>query len=385
MSISFDLDTLNINITKEEDDMNKVSISALELCSMMLLFLTGSTIVVGLNFTAMEDSILAVALETGFGIVLFYFYLLLIKRSSWKEFIPLLEMGFGSLLSKILAVVFSLYFLYIAGRVMNDFAFFTTQILYPNAPNWVISIPFLLVVGYCIMLGIEAVARSAIIMTFFSFMILVPLWLLGFLSDEFEAKYLQPFFSQGWEPIKEMIFPTGLSFPYGELVVFLVILPIIAEKEKLIRVVWIPIVIAGLIMMITMELIIGLLHAPFANTFYFPFVKALELVTYLGIIEHLEIFTYLLLIGGGLMKLTVFLYAAQVVLTQLFKLKQKSWHLLILMAAVHLLSLYRSEDIAEHLYLGLKLVPYYLHIPLQFIIPLILGGVIFWKTRKRKA
>lgn len=365
--------------------MNKVSISALELCSMMLLFLTGSTIVVGLNFTAMEDSILAVALETGFGIVLFYFYLLLIKRSSWKEFIPLLEMGFGSLLSKILAVVFSLYFLYIAGRVMNDFAFFTTQILYPNAPNWVISIPFLLVVGYCIMLGIEAVARSAIIMTFFSFMILVPLWLLGFLSDEFEAKYLQPFFSQGWEPIKEMIFPTGLSFPYGELVVFLVILPIIAEKEKLIRVVWIPIVIAGLIMMITMELIIGILHAPFANTFYFPFVKALELVTYLGIIEHLEIFTYLLLIGGGLMKLTVFLYAAQVVLTQLFKLKQKSWHLLILMAAVHLLSLYRSEDIAEHLYLGLKLVPYYLHIPLQFIIPLILGGVIFWKTRKRKA
>ncbi|PKG29623.1 hypothetical protein CWS20_07080 [Cytobacillus horneckiae] len=76
---------------------------------------------------------------------------------------------------------------------------------------------------------------------------------------------------------------------------------------------------------------------------------------------------------------------AQVVLTQLFKLKQKSWHLLILMAAVHLLSLYRSEDNAEHLYLGLKLVPYYLHIPLQFIIPLILGRVIFWKTRKRKA
>ncbi|MED1563365.1 GerAB/ArcD/ProY family transporter [Alkalihalobacillus alcalophilus] len=209
--------------------------------------------------------------------------------------------------------------------------------------------------------------------------------LIYFLSVEFEAKYLLPVFSQGWEPLKDIIFPTGISFPYGELVVFLVLLPIIAEKEKLVKVVWIPIVIAGLIVMITMELIIGLLHAPFANTFYFPFVKALELVTYLGIVEHLEIFTYLLLIGGGLIKITVFLYAAQVVLTQLFKVKQKSWHVLILMVVVYLLSLYRSENVAEHLYVGLKLVPYYLHIPLQFIVPLILAVVIFLKTRMRNA
>ncbi|WP_341357403.1 endospore germination permease [Rossellomorea sp. y25] len=365
--------------------MNKVSISALELCSMMLLFLTGSTIVVGLNFSAMEDSILAIAMEVGFGIILFYYYLLLLKRSSWLEFIPLLKMGFGPFLSKVLAVVFSFYFLYIAGRVMNDFAFFTTQLLYPDAPNWIASIPFLLVVGYCTMLGIEAIARSAVIVTFFTFFILAVLWLLGFLSEEFQVQYLFPLFSQGWEPLKKMIFPTGLTFPYGELVVFLVLLPFIAKKEKLQKIVWIPIVSAGLIVMITMEMVIGLLHAPFANTYYFPFVKAMELVSYLGVVEHLEIFTYLLLIGGGFMKVSVFLYAAQVVLTQLFKLKQKNWHVLFLLVAVYLLSLHRSDDIAEHLYVGLKLVPYYLHIPIQFILPLILGVVVFWKTRKKQS
>ncbi|MGE6753523.1 GerAB/ArcD/ProY family transporter [Rossellomorea sp. NPDC071047] len=365
--------------------MNKVSISGLELCSMMLLFLTGSTIVIGLNFTAMEDSILATGMEIAFGIILFYFYYLIVKRSLWLEFIPLLEMGFGSFLSKILAVVFSFYFLYIAGRVINDFAFFTTQILYPDAPNWVASIPFLLIVGYCTMLGIETIARSAVILSFCSFIILVFLWLLGFLSEEFHTQYLFPLFSQGWEPLKKMIFPTGLTFPYGELVVFLVLLPSIAGKEKLQKIVWIPIVIAGLIVMITMEMVIGILHAPFANTYYFPFVKAMELVTYLGIVEHLEIFTYLLLIGGGFMKVSIFLYAAQVVLTQLLKLKQKSWHVLLFMVAIYLLSLHRSDNIAEHLYVGLKLVPYYLHIPVQFVIPLILGGMVFWKSRKGKA
>ncbi|OXS64524.1 spore germination protein KB [Bacillus sp. V-88] len=363
--------------------MNKVSLSALELCSMMLLFLTGSTIVVGLNFTALEDSILAIAMEVGFGIILFYFYLLIVKKSSWKEFVPLLEMGFGSVLARILAVLFSFYFLYIAARVMNDFAFFTTQILYPDAPNWIASVPFLLVVGYSSMLGIEAISRSAVIMTFFFLLILVVLWLLGYFSEEFQARYLLPLFSHGWKQLGKMIFPTGLTFPYGELVVFLVFLPYVAHKEKVQKVVWIPIVITGMIIMITMELIIGILHAPFANTYYFPFVKAMELISYLGIIQHMEIFTYLLLIGGGFIKVSVFIYAARVVLTQLFKRKQKNWHVFILMGVVYLLSLHRSGNIAEHLYVGLKLVPYYLHIPLQFVIPFLLGIVVFWRTRRR--
>lgn len=363
--------------------MNKVTISTLEVCSMMLLFLTGSTIVVGLNFTAMEDSIFAIAIEIGFGLLLFYFYLLVLKKSAWKEFLPLLEMGFGSFLAKIIALVFSFYFLYIAARVMNDFAFFTTQLLYPDAPKWIAALPFLVAIGYCLMLGIEAIARSAVIMGFFFVVILVVLWLLGFFSEEFQARYLLPLFSHGFTPIRKMIFPTGLTFPYGELVVFLVLLPKVAQKEKIQKVVWIPIVMAGLVMMITMELVIGILHAPFANTYYFPFVKAMELITYLGVIEHLEIFTYLLLIGGGFIKVSVFIYAARAVLTQLFKVKQKNWHVLILVGSVYLLSLHRSGNIAEHLYVGLKLVPYYLHIPIQFILPFLLGIVVFWKTRKK--
>jgi spore germination protein KB len=363
--------------------MNKVTISTLELCSMMLLFLTGSTIVVGLNFTAMEDSIFAIAMEIGFGLFLFYFYLLVLKKSEWKEFLPLLEMGFGSFLAKIIAFVFSFYFLYIAARVMNDFAFFTTQLLYPDAPKWIAALPLLVAVGYCLMLGIEAIARSAVIMGFFFVVILIVLWLLGFFSEEFQARYLLPLFAHGFKPIGKMIFPTGLTFPYGELVVFLVLLPMIGQKEKIHKVVWIPIVTAGMILMITMELIIGILHAPFANTYYFPFVKAMELITYLGVIEHLEIFTYLLLIGGGFIKVSVFIYAARAVLTQLFKVKQKNWHVLILVGSVYLLSLHRSGDIAEHLYVGLKLVPYYLHIPIQFILPFLLGIVVFWKTRKK--
>ncbi|MBN8193328.1 endospore germination permease [Bacillus sp. NTK074B] len=363
--------------------MNKESISLLELCTMMLLFLIGSTVVVGLNFSAMEDSFWAILIEMGFGTLLFYSYLILLKRSEWKEFVPLLEMGFGSVFSKVLAVLFSFYFLYIAARVMNDFAFFTTQVLFPDAPNWIASIPFLIVIGYCIILGFEAIARSAVILSFFSIVTLVALWLLGFFSAEFQGRFLMPLFSHGWKPLWKMIFPIGLTFPYGELVVFLVFIPLTVKKGQLITFAWIPIVLAGLIIIVTMELVIGILHAPFANTYYFPFVKAMEMISYLGVLEHLEIFTYLLLIGGGFIKISVFIYAARIVLTQLFTMKHKNWHVLLLLSIVYILSLHRSRDIEEHLYVGLNLVPYYLHIPFQFILPFLLGVVVFWKTRKR--
>ena len=363
--------------------MNKITISSIQLYSLMILFLTGSTIVVGLNFSALQDSFIAVFFEILFGIVLFYFYLFILKKSSWKEFVPLLQMGFGSFIAKGIGLLYSFYFIYIAGRVLLDFSFFITQVLHQDAPKWVVTIPFLFVIGYSLIVGFEAIARSAEIMVFFFILILVSLWFLGFFSDEFDPKYLFPIFSQDWNLLLNMIFPTGLTFPYGELVVFLVLLPYVKNVEKVKKFVWVPILLPGLMIIITMELVIGILHAPFANFYYFPFVKAMEMVTYFNIIEHLETFTTLILLGGGFVKISVFLFAAQVTLSQVFNIKSKRiWHVPLLIAVMFGLSLFQSANIVEHLYTGLKLVPNYLHIPFQLVFPFFLGLIIVWKTNR---
>ncbi|QPC47436.1 GerAB/ArcD/ProY family transporter [Mangrovibacillus cuniculi] len=362
--------------------MNKVTISRLEFCAMMLLFLMGSTIVVGLNFSVKEDSIVAAIVDMVIGVVLFYFYLLIMKRSSWKEFVPLLELGFGKILSKGVAILFCLYFLYIAARVTNDFAFFTTQIIYPDAPTNFAVLPFLVVIGYCVILGVEAVARSSIIILVFFSIITVTLWIAGFTSEEFQGRYLLPILGQGWKPIFEAVFPRGVTFPYGELVVFLVLIPLVTLKQKLMKVAWIPIVLSGTIIVVTMVLTMGILHATFADQHYFPFVQAMELVTYLDIIEHFEIFTYLLLIGGGFIKIYVFIFGALTILMQLFKLKLTKIHIIALMSVVYLLTFYKSESITEHLYIGLEIVPKYLHLPVQIGLPFILGIVVFLRTKR---
>ena len=363
--------------------MSKITISTSQLYALMILFLTGSTIVVGLSFSALQDSFIAVLLEILFGIALFYYYLFILKKSSWKEFVPLLQLGFGSFIAKGIALLYSFYFLYIAGRVVMDFSFFITQVLHQESPTWMVTLPFLFVIGYSLSVGIEAIARSAEIMLFFLILILVSLWFLGFFSDEFAPKYLLPIFSHDWNLVFSTIFPTGLTFPYGEMIVFLVLLPYVKHVEKVKKHVWAPILLPGLMIIITMELVIGILHAPFANLYYFPFVKAMEMVNYLNIIEHLEIFTTLILLGGGFVKISVFLFAAQVALSQVFKIRSKRiWHVPFLIAVMFGLSLFQSTNVVEHLYTGLKLVPYYLHIPFQFAIPLLLGLIVVWKTHR---
>lgn len=173
--------------------MNKITISANQLFSMMILLLTGTTITVGLDFTAKQDSVFAVMIELFIGVILFYFYLLILVKSSWKEFVPLLQMGFGTFIARFLGVLYSLYFLYIAGLVTLDFSSFITNIVFLDAPDWVVIIPFLFVVGYSLILGFEAIARSSEILMFIFMVILVIDALLGFFSNEFQPKYLVPF------------------------------------------------------------------------------------------------------------------------------------------------------------------------------------------------
>lgn len=365
--------------------MNKITISATQLYSLMILFLTGSTLIIGLNFTAKQDSVIAVIIELFIGILLFYFYLLILLKSSWKEFIPLLQMGFGTFIARILGVLYSLYFLYIAGLVMMDFSFFVTNIMLLDSPNWVVVIPFLFVVGYSLILGFEAIARSSEILMFIFITFLPIIWLLGFFSDEFDPKYLVPLFSEGWRSISEVIFPSGLTFPFGELIVFLVLLPYVKNVKTVKKFSWLPITISAFIIIITMELVIGILHAPFASSFYYPFVKAMEMVSYLNMIEHFEVVLELLLLAGVFIKVTVYLYCARVTLYQVFKIKKQNiWHILLLLAFMYGGALFKSTNMVEQLYLLREQVPYFFNIPFQFVIPFLLGLIIFGKTHGMK-
>ncbi|WP_155891138.1 hypothetical protein [Ectobacillus panaciterrae] len=74
-------------------------------------------------------------------------------------------------------------------------------------------------------------------------------------------------------------------------------------------------------------------------------------------------------------KLTLFLYCAVIGLGDLLKMKCPNKLSIPMGLIMFGLSLVIASSFTEHLDVGLRIVPYYLHIPFQIVIPLLLLGI----------
>lgn len=362
-----------------------VRLATIEIFSLMINFLLGSTIVVGWNFETKQDVWITILLSLGFGIGIFYFYLMLHSIGKWGNLIQLLELGFGRWISKLLGFIYCLYFIYIAGRVLKDFTFFVSQVLFHNIPFVIISITLLLVVSYSCYLGIEATARSSVILCVFSGFFIFILMAFGYLSPYFELSHLTPVFRTSWKNIFSSVFPTGLTFPYGELIVFTMLFPYANNKKSLRKYGWISVCTTGMLLLLAGEMIVGLLNSETVNMYVFPFVKALELTSVLEFLPHMEIFAVILNLIGGFVKISIFMYGGLMILANIFPKTKPNRRIMVTAVLTFLFTFTLSKNIIQHLFIGLKIVPLYLHIPLQFIIPGILVICLFVKKHILKS
>lgn len=349
-----------------------VRLAPIEIFSLMINFLLGSAIVVGWNFETKQDVWMTILLSLGIGVGIFYFYIMLHSIGKWGNLIQIFELGFGRWLSKLLGLIYCLYFLYIAGRVLKDFSFFVAQVLFNNIPFGIISFTLLLVVSYGCFLGIEAMARSSLILCAFTGVFILILMVFGYLSPYFELSHLTPVFRTSWKQVFSSVFPTGVTFPYGELIVFTMLFPYANDKKALRKYGFISVCTTGVLLLLAGEMTLGLLNSETVNMYVFPFVKALELTSVLEFLPHIETFAVILNLIGGFIKISIFMSSGIMILAHLFPKTKPNRQIMAAAILVFLFAFTLSQNIIQHLFIGLKIVPLYLHIPLQLIIPFIL-------------
>ncbi|MFE7062587.1 endospore germination permease [Sutcliffiella sp. NPDC057660] len=362
--------------------MNTTKISITQAFTLLTLFLLGSSVVLGLNLEAEEN---AWVINTGaslFGIFLFFFYTYILQRNGWPEFHQLLEIAFGKLLGKISLLLYSFYFLYIGTRVMKDFIYFVSHIFFYNADHGIISFVFICLIGYAATLGLEAVARTSELLFAISLFLIILIILFSFLSGIIMVENIRPFIDL--EVIQLTNWIKYITFPYGEMVVFLVIFPFINDRKKWMKRGWISVVLCGLILISITEIIIAILGAKVSSLYTFPLVKAIEMIEFLGVIQHLELLTAFSFIIVGFVKMSIFFIAGIKGVSYTFPFLQEKFIIFLIALSVYIATFYIAEDMPEHLYIGLKIVPVYLHIPFQFIIPLIILALTAIKSKSNR-
>ncbi|MCM3389873.1 spore germination protein [Ureibacillus chungkukjangi] len=364
--------------------MEKAKISAYQLLVLIFLFEIGSAILVPLAIEAKQDAWLAVLIGLAGGCCLFWIYHSLY---SYYPDIPLTEYIqriLGSFLGKVLAFFYVLYFMYIAARVLRDFGEMLIIVFYPQTPLFVMNALMVLVVVYTIRKGIEVLARAGELLFIFMMLIGISCIFLITVSGIIDISNLEPLLEEGVKPVIKTAFTQTLFFPFGEVIVFAMILPYLNQASKAMKTGILGLGLSGLIIALIIAMNISVLGINLISRSHFPLLSTIQTIEFAGFLQRLDITFMLCTVVAGFFKISLYFYASLAGTANLFKIKNSAQLAFPLGLLLLVISISIASNFSEHVYEGLQIVPLYLHLPFQVIIPGLLLIIAFFKNRKKQ-
>ncbi|MBZ5753795.1 GerAB/ArcD/ProY family transporter [Metabacillus rhizolycopersici] len=361
--------------------MVQSKIHPIQLFVLMVLFEVGSAVVVGLGLEAKQDAWIAILLGMMGGIGLFSLYVYLYSQFPTLSLTNFLEKIVGKLIGRTLAIAYICLFLYLAARILRTFCDLLLTEIIPETPILVIAIIIMISISFGCYLGFEVIARTAEVffpwVMFFSFLFV----LLVFIGGLPKLENLQPVLEAGWKPVFQAIYPTILSFPFWETIVFTIFFPYLNKQKEGIVAGYIAIIFSGMIITTATTIMISVLGPFVASISPFPLLDTIAPVNVGNFFNRLDPIALILLIIGGYFKITVFFCGAVEGFSSLVnKPKLKKFTILIMAAAVISMSILMSSNILEHKK-DVKIVAYLLQVPLFMVIPFLLIVIIIIKKK----
>lgn len=358
-------------------------ISLWQLGILIFIFEIGSVAIVGVGGDSGQDAWIAVLVTTILGMGLIFFYVYILKQLPGKNLFEIFTFCFGKWLGKFISVLYVFYFLYIAARVLRDFCELMTTVIFETTPIEVVSITMMIVCVYMLYLGLEVFGRTAEIFIpyLFAFIILIGLAIL--FSGEMDLKNLLPILPEGVKPIIHHIFPKLLTFPFGEVIAFMVILPYVSPQKKVGKVSVMAVLASGLVISYKRFIEIATLGKNQLDRTVFPLLSAAREVKLLEFIERVDLVIVFIVMFGIITKVSVFFYGS---LKGIEHIVNKPYRLFVfpLATIISYCSIQISANFAEHIKEGISFIPQYMHIPFQIIFPFLMAPILIWKVKKQK-
>ncbi|MGP3560297.1 GerAB/ArcD/ProY family transporter [Geobacillus sp. BK01] len=352
--------------------MERVKVNARQMFVLIVLFEHGSAIVIPLGVSAKQDVWIAILLSLALGLLLFFVYRRLFEYYPNEPLTAYMQHIVGAPLGKLLAVVYITYFLYIAARVLRDFGELLLTFAYPETPLFVLNAIMALAIMYGAYKGFEVLVRTGELFLTVLYFLAFAGFALVFVSGLVDVTQLQPVLEEGWRRVWKTVFTETLYVPFGEMIVFTMLFPYLNNPVKVGRVGITGMVLTGLNLAIISAINMAVLGPDAASRSSFPLLDTIRRVQVAHFLERLDVFFMIALIIGGFFKVSVFFYAGVVGAANLFGVSSHQRLVYPLGLLVLLLSVAIASSYAEHIHEGLKIVTFYLHIPLQIIIPVLL-------------
>ena len=361
--------------------MEKAKISGSQLFTLMMLFEFGSAFLLPVAIEAKQDAWLSIMFGMIGGLLLFLVYYQLYRYYPDLLLVEFTQEIMGKWIGRLLSFLYIFYFANLASRVIRDFGDMLLTFAYPDTPLFIVNALLMFVVIYTVSKGIEVLARSSQLLFIFIYLFAISGFLLIVCSGLIDFTNLQPVLEDGiWLPLK-IALTQNVYFPFGETVVFLMILPYVKNVSKGIGLSAIG--LTGINLMITMLINVSVLGVSLTARSQFPLLSTVQSIQVADFLERLDVFFMLTAVIGGFIRTSVFFYAIVIGTANLFKIKSSSKLCYPLGIVILFYSLSLANNYEELIQEGIKTLPFYLDIPLQVIIPLLLLTVAFFKKRAK--
>ncbi len=369
---------------KGDVNLNRYQIEKISLWQLFILmvnFQIGSAIVVGIGNDAKRDAWLAILIAMAIGVLLMRMYTFILSLAPEKNLYEIMEITFGRTISICLAVIYVEYFFYVASRVLRDFSELLVSMVFPNTPIEFVSVAMMLTISYVIFLGYEVFARTnEIFMPYlYAFLIIISIFLV--FGGDIELTNLQPVLAEGIGPIARAVFPDLIGFPFGETVAFMVIMAYANKFTYITKVGITAVIAAGLILSYTAFLRISVLGVNLNERSTFPLLSVSREISIANFIERLDALVVFIMLLGIVAKVGVFFYSGLKGLEHIFQIHYRAF-VYPLGTVIAAFSILIATSYVDHIIEGLKIVPLYIHMPMQIGIPAI-TLLILWLWRRK--
>ncbi|WP_176547180.1 endospore germination permease [Bacillus sp. AFS053548] len=350
----------------------KLSIGAYQFFSIIFLFEMGSATLVGIASGAMQDAWISVLTALVTGCLLLCVYIKLFDLYPELPFTIYIQSILGKFAGKLLAMVYILYFIYIGARVLRDFEELLVITLYNASSLISIGILFMFLCMYAVFKGFEVFGRVCEFL--FIVILFIMISIIGFevIAGIIKTDNLRPVLETGWKTIIKEAYPLTVTFPFGEMIVFTMILPYLRKPDYAWKVGIPGLIFAGLVLTLLTMLNICVLGANTLVRATYPILTAISYINIADFIQRLDSVVVIVIAVGGFIKITVFFFCAIIGAADLFKVKKSDTLTYPIAVIIVICSVWMAPDYLEHYKEGLDIVPYYLHIPLQIVIPTVL-------------
>ncbi|MBW7474098.1 spore germination protein [Paenibacillus oenotherae] len=354
--------------------MNTPKISAGQLFALIILFVFGTAIAVNYGLDAKKDAWIAILLGTFSGCLLFMLFSYLYRQYPDLTLTCYTQRIMGKYVGWLLGMIFVLYFIYDAARDVRDAGELLNTSVYDATPIFVLNAVMLLAIAYVLDKGLYVLARLSEI-----FIVIIAASgivgsILVFASRIIDLNNLLPVLEYGWKPILTTTYPSTFIFPFGEMLCFSMLFPLLKNPELQLKTGLLAIVLSGLALSYTIAIDIAVLGADISSRSIFALLTMVSKVNIADFLQRLDPIALFTMLIVDFFKIAMLYYAAVIGTADLFQVKPSRKLVVPVGCVILITSMSITGSFNEHLLEG-KLSISNFQLMVVVGIPLLLAAV----------